>query len=94
LPEALGKFELIIALFRGKREYDDVDFKVECRGIKPFLMQCSINMVQTEDGSHESWNIEGYAKYPQKMALSKKRLRFKAYYNTLRRAGALTILEE
>jgi len=90
-----GKFELQIALFRGKKGYDDVDFKVDNpNGDNPFLIQCSIQSVRMEDGSHESWNLTGYAMLPEKEDPGRPRRKFKAYFHTIKRQGHLELIDD
>lgn len=85
-----SKLDLSIALLKGRKEIDDVDFKVTADG-ESFLIQCSIQMIQMEDGSHESWNLEGYAKLPEANDAGRPHRKFKAYFHTIKRCGHITV---
>jgi hypothetical protein len=53
----------------------------------PTVVETDITSVEREDGSGESWNIEGYINTP------KGYRRFKAYFDTRSRKGTLTLDE-
>lgn len=74
-----SKFDLTQALFVWKPIKPKVNFSFS----KGYDVSAVILSVQSEDGSGESWNIEGYVGNNQ---------RFKAYYRTDRRTGTYTFV--
>ena len=72
------KFDLMAALFDEKK----VRFNLEYAG----LVTVQINRVEAEDGSRDSWNINGYiVDYPGEWKL------FSGYYTSKRRKGHINI---
>lgn len=79
-----SKFDLMLSLFDGNKEpRRTVEFQLEgARG--PITV--AITMVQQEDGSGESWNVEGWiTSYRRNFAI-------KAYYSSNSRKGYLTFV--
>lgn len=91
-----GKFELSVALFKKPCKHTYIDFKVDDpEGGKPFLiMSTIINTVQREDGSNESWIIEGYCMLPEYKDAGRPTRSFTAYYHTRHRTGHITVTNE
>ncbi len=85
-----SKFELMTALFAGQ----EITFRTQIltdttsdeavvipagRPSRNPLVKAIVNSVQQEDGSLESWNIEGH--------IPSEKKEFKAYYHTGRQSG-------
>lgn len=87
---APSKFDLMTALFHGKNGEDHprVKFTVQeyVSGTKPagapMVVEAIINGVSREDGSGESWCIEGYVSVK-----TEDHGRFKGWYRTTDRKG-------
>lgn len=92
LSNGPSKFDLSIALFRGATS-DHVDFVTMLQGSGKFLINCRITSVEAEDGSRESWNIQGYAKFPKEFGHGDQWIRFTAYFHSVRRTGTLTLVK-
>ena len=74
-----SKFDLMLSLFDGnKQPRRTVEFQLE--GVRDTIT-AGITMVQQEDGSGESWNVEGWTTF-----------NIKAYYCTRDRKGYLTFI--
>ncbi|MDD5099185.1 MAG: hypothetical protein PHP35_02475 [Candidatus Colwellbacteria bacterium] len=65
-----GKFDLMNALFIGS----EVTFTLDSKEV----IIVRIDLIQAEDGSHESWNFEGFVKSSRWI---------KGYYSTKNRTG-------
>lgn len=73
-----SKFDLMVSLFEGNPKVrKTVSFKLE--GLRREI-QVAITGVQQEDGSGESWNIEGWV-------MGEFRANVKAYYSSRSRSG-------
>lgn len=64
-----------LRLFKERRR---VEFVLDDSRNSQFSTFCSIVSIQAEDGSGQSWNLDGYAE---------DGLRFQAYYRTDKRTG-------
>jgi hypothetical protein len=93
ITDGPGKFDLSVALFHGRSKSDYVDFTVDDPdGGKHFLITATtINTVQREDGSRESWNIEGYCMLPDYKDSGRPTHPFKAYFHTQHRHGHIIV---
>lgn len=81
-----SKFDLMVALFEGKR----VEFKIAGQG----RVMCQLNGVAVEDGSRQSWLIQGQLFY--KMILNtyssvSSNQHFSGHYETRCRKGNIDI---
>ncbi|MFA6553187.1 MAG: hypothetical protein WCT27_02065 [Patescibacteria group bacterium] len=90
-----SKLDLGIALLKGRKLVDDVDFVIDLtdEGGGRFLLKCSISSLAIEDGSRESWLITGYAMLPDKMAPNGMRRKFEGYFHTVKRIGTIKLVE-
>ena len=79
-----GKHDLQLALFEGKEAH----FRVEFHGRKQTI-RVNIVAVEAEDGSRESWNIQGHIRLSEPLS----RKRFNAYFQTRQRTGFLEITD-
>ncbi|HUQ30167.1 MAG TPA: hypothetical protein VM103_01465 [Candidatus Paceibacterota bacterium] len=79
-----SKFDLMLALFEWKPNRPLVMFKTE--GGK--LLEASVTSVEAEDGSGESWNIEGYVG-TERARKEHQATRFRAYFRTDSRRGVM-----
>ena len=95
LVEGPNMFDLMLALFTGKRVIFTIEFK---NGMKA-LMETQINAIEAEDGSRESWNITGYITAVSSFSGHRpgplipedsiERRFFWAYFQTRRRSGVI-----
>ena len=74
-----SKFDLMLALFEGKR----VEFTFEGMGKKPVI----VNQIGIEDGSRESWLVWGGI-----IIADKPLMPFSGYFQTVRRQGTAKFL--
>lgn len=91
-PEELvngpDKFELMLSLFeKGKK----VEFMIRMASGDNRLIQVMVNGIQAEDGSRESWNIQGELIAIREVTGSKwlpvNPASFKGYYHSVNRKG-------
>jgi hypothetical protein len=80
ITDGPGKFDLMCALFDSKQ----VKFTLD-GGI---VVDVFVYLVEQEDGSNESWNLNGSISFGR----ADLRGRFKAYFSTRRREGLLTYI--
>lgn len=90
LVQGPSKFDLSVALFRGTQN-DLVEFAYQSSTGERIIIQCRILSVEAEDGSRESWNICGYAKFQNDPDHRRPWRKFKAYFHTGNRKGHLEI---
>jgi hypothetical protein len=72
-----GKFELMLALFEGR----EITFTLEGGAQKTV----KLNTIQREDGSNQSWNLDGYTVGPT------PNMKFHAYYTTRGNHGTYSL---
>lgn len=76
-----SKFDLMQALLVRKPVRPSFNFTLEDNKT---IVCCMVDSVESEDGSGESYNIEGW--------VASRRKKFKAYYRTDDRTGTYTVL--
>ncbi|MDO8601658.1 MAG: hypothetical protein Q7R62_00795 [bacterium] len=78
-----SKFDLMVALFYGsglEKTRPEVTFEIGAGG-ETRRVSCIINSISREDGSGESWNIQGYTPHEEPW------MDFRAYFTTSVRQG-------
>lgn len=75
-----GKFDFMLSLFEGKQVY----FTIKMEGVNggPLRLKVQMNSIGIEDGSRESWLIEGYI-----LEITDAWKHFKGYFQSRRRHG-------
>lgn len=77
-----SKFDLMSSLFSGNRSRQTVELKI---GAEEIPVTVAISGVQQEDGSGDSWIIQGW------IVRSAKNFNVSGYFSTRDRHGSLTI---
>ncbi len=87
-----NKFNLSVALLRGQKNVDDVDFVINLtRGnAGDVRLTCSVTSITLEGSDRESWLIMGYAKGNKSNGMRQK---YEAHFNTMTRKGELKLVD-
>ncbi len=89
-----SKFDLLLALFDRKSvNTRQVTFATENGRDLGQTLSATINSVEAEDGSGESWNLKGYFVSRLRGTIPAPPVHFQMYFHTGRRQGMITEID-